>query len=364
MKCADFGLLSASIFSLSLLLPYNFQIREREMEILAMLDEANTVDLDGLLDFDLIEKIPSESTASDVSKVKRTETWSKSQSVKKDSSIEALFGKPKRPLSAYNIFFQHEREKIVTKDENVSLDYIVSTISVKQKPLKRRHRKSHGIIGFAELARTIANRWKSLDESQKMLYEEKAAIEKEKYRASIVAWGSSQSDDNIVDDLYESALEIHLSDDDDYDPLSIIPIDCGSSDVSMPESNFSNLSMFGLNRTDLKPLQATSLTLQDYIALIHRSINMTRESLSLPLYPELPIRYNYASPLMINNRADLVANYMPSIFTHTTYLMHESSCQTLDRNSLTRQENSDFKHHLRYTKNLPLIYNCFPLQHP
>jgi hypothetical protein len=100
-----------------------------------------------------------------------------------------------------------------------------------------------------------------MEMSQKMLYEEMAAIEKDKYHVKVSTRGSSQSEDNIADDLYESSLEIHLSDD-HHDPLSIFPIDFGSSNAPAPEANFdkfSNLSMFDFNRQNQKPLEAKSL---------------------------------------------------------------------------------------------------------
>lgn len=73
---------------------------------------------------------------------------------KRDSDL------PKPPLSAYNLFFQLERENILKgqEDKNYTFENIarIALIHYKQcrlgKP-KRKHRKSHGVIGFRELAR-------------------------------------------------------------------------------------------------------------------------------------------------------------------------------------------------------------------
>jgi hypothetical protein len=69
-------------------------------------------------------------------------------------------GKPKRPLSAYNLFFQQEKAR-VQKD---------------------------GKYGFAALARKIAEKWKTLDKEDKSPYEAQAAIEKAKYVKEVDLW--------------------------------------------------------------------------------------------------------------------------------------------------------------------------------
>ena len=57
--------------------------------------------------------------------------------------------KPKRPLSAYNLFFQSERR-----------------ILLAELPPRagRQPRKSHGKIGFKEMATIIGKRWRELDD--------------------------------------------------------------------------------------------------------------------------------------------------------------------------------------------------------
>lgn len=55
----------------------------------------------------------------------------------------------------------------------------------------RQHRKSHGKLGFAELARLTASAWKSLDKDAKAVFEERAAIEKEEYKQALKVWSAS-----------------------------------------------------------------------------------------------------------------------------------------------------------------------------
>ena len=98
--------------------------------------------------------------------------------------------KPKRPLTAYQIYFQIEREFIIQnmmmastdtekgksihdgkilfydlpkryKDTKLSPDWFFGP----GRRAKRKHRKQHGKIGFLELSRVITSRWNKLDET-------------------------------------------------------------------------------------------------------------------------------------------------------------------------------------------------------
>jgi hypothetical protein len=92
--------------------------------------------------------------------------------------------KPMRPLTAYHIYFQIEREFIIqtTSPGNISIDPNKSFLrdvprryrSIRLlsdwyagpgKRQKRKHRKSHGMIGFLELSRVISKRWATLETS-------------------------------------------------------------------------------------------------------------------------------------------------------------------------------------------------------
>lgn len=79
--------------------------------------------------------------------------------------------KPKRPLSAYNLFFQNERRKILQETPEPTH---------RQKPCR-----SHGKIGFAALARNIASKWRDLDIDGRSHYEKLASKEKEEYEEKL-----------------------------------------------------------------------------------------------------------------------------------------------------------------------------------
>lgn len=90
--------------------------------------------------------------------------------VKKKSKEKS--DKPKRALSAYNLFFQSERAKILSE-----------TCQPSRKP-----RRSHGKIGFAALARSVADKWKTLPAKEKAKFEAEALKEKERYEQEVEVW--------------------------------------------------------------------------------------------------------------------------------------------------------------------------------
>jgi len=101
-----------------------------------------------------------------------TDVDNKRLSSKKVKMSPKLLGKPKRALSAYNLFFQSERAKILNSKSQPSY-----------KP-----RRSHGKIGFAALARSVADKWKKLDPKERAKFEAEAAAEKERYEEEVETW--------------------------------------------------------------------------------------------------------------------------------------------------------------------------------
>eukprot|EP00977_Amphora_coffeiformis_P008734 scaffold1982_cov93-Amphora_coffeaeformis.AAC.56 len=75
--------------------------------------------------------------------------------------------KPKRPLSAYNYFFQFERARL--------LDAL--PVRAEGKP-----RRSHGKLGFRDMAKIIGGRWKAASEETRAYYAQFAEQDKERYK--------------------------------------------------------------------------------------------------------------------------------------------------------------------------------------
>jgi hypothetical protein len=124
-------------------------------------------------------------------------------------SISILM-KPMRPLPAYLMYSQLEKEFIIqsmagedanksTHDNKVYLDYVPERYRKTKlspewyfrsckKTTKRKHRKQHGKISFVELSRTIASRWAKLDETNpdiKSFVEQLANRELEEFRRDL-----------------------------------------------------------------------------------------------------------------------------------------------------------------------------------
>ena len=143
-------------------------------------------------------------------------------------------GKPKRPLSAYNLFFAKERIIMLGQD-------IPTPEQEAQK--KKVHCKTHGKISFAVMARTIGARWRSLGPDEKKTFEDKGRKEKERYLIVLAAWKEKQKEESLiaksnVDKEVEDVSSVVTRE----DPINSRP-DMFKCDEAFPSMSVSDLNM-------------------------------------------------------------------------------------------------------------------------
>jgi HMG-box domain len=92
--------------------------------------------------------------------------------------------RPRRPLSAYNLFFQRERERMLH--------------DIKHTTTEPRRSRS-GKIGFADMARAVAQRWKTINKEDKAIFEYMANVERKRYFIAIEQWKTALANEAYSD---------------------------------------------------------------------------------------------------------------------------------------------------------------------
>lgn len=126
--------------------------------------------------------------------------------------------KPKRPLSAYNIFFREERARILkeipTATTGTTTEGATATSPTTEETPesdtpassnKKRSRKAgHGKISFENLAKVIGQRWQDLRPDQIVYYKEKASVDLKRYQREMKAY-NNKDDATGTDDRKQPA---------------------------------------------------------------------------------------------------------------------------------------------------------------
>jgi len=92
--------------------------------------------------------------------------------------------RPKRALTAYNLFFKEQREQIL-RDRCLLESQFDSSGSRLDKKMQTYPSGSHNRIGFEEMGKIIGQRWQVLDRDMRRTYEARAQEEKRRYREEL-----------------------------------------------------------------------------------------------------------------------------------------------------------------------------------
>ena len=202
------------------------------------------------------------------------------------------------------------------------------------------------MIGFADLARSIADKWKGLHADEKAVYEAKAAIEKGKYREHVFEWDRSRETEEDGDIF----RRIGVAQEDDDSPLPVAE-SFEKSTATTFQHNRDSLS--DLLMGNISQLNILSQMAQDdvprYLSLTKHTLNMARASLSLPLFASLPIP---PSASFISDQ------YIRDQFQAEPFINHGSQADDSyqDFNAvhqLSQIDHYDFTSQFVYTKDFP-----------
>ncbi|KAL3779103.1 hypothetical protein HJC23_011806 [Cyclotella cryptica] len=129
-------------------------------------------------------------------------------------------GRPRRPLTSYNIFFANERKKIVCEQhqgrERGSNDHADGQAGLRLTVGTSGRGRAH--IGFAGLAQHVSQKWKTVCKSYKMELEELARLDKIRYDKEMKDWrlklkfdtdlGQVDNGEEVTSKSYDSCLKV------------------------------------------------------------------------------------------------------------------------------------------------------------
>lgn len=147
------------------------------------------------------EQISAQPKVEEVQTVSAVTTSSNDNEASTDSIKSEIIAKPKRPLSAYNLFFQAERQQIIQKEDDNGDD--------------ERKRKRSG-ISFESLGKEIGERWKQIDAETLRHYEDLARADKDRYLKEMERYKAQQDSEmtkrrmQLESTVPEETMELYM----------------------------------------------------------------------------------------------------------------------------------------------------------
>jgi len=172
------------------------------------------------------------------------------------SAATADQSKPPRPCTEYNIFFQLERayilQLLLRAPPSLDLDSPADAFHARQPtyaghpPLpgryaalvlpydwhlpgkelrrKRKHRKSHGVIGFHELSRQVVAAWRVVDDEVKAFCAQVSAVGMARYKADSREWKAKNKNKRptTITAMENSASPMATNNEDETEPAQLL----------------------------------------------------------------------------------------------------------------------------------------------
>ena len=106
-------------------------------------------------------------------------------------------GWPKRPLSGYNIFFKHERERLRHSLTTLPPPHNSKVSDEEDSDHENDVLDSHEALSFGDLAKTIGSNWKKLTEAEQAFYNTLAEANMDTYRKEMKVFLSKRQEEGM-----------------------------------------------------------------------------------------------------------------------------------------------------------------------
>lgn len=197
---------------------------------------------------------------------------------------------PKRPLSAYNLFFKEERERILSAGPETSGVAGSPTGDGDKDTLEQtKHGRTSG-VGFSNLTKKIAIRWQQLDKEGRAPYEKRAAKDKKRYDEAVLVWRTKkmetkkQAEKSEAGDLLHARAQPAPTASDDVEPT---PLD-GLFDDSYPSTWFETHARGSGIESDVSVLPTQGTAMRNEIHPMDSLAELQVQSPPRPQRPMMP----------------------------------------------------------------------------